>query len=201
MGARSISAFRYSFPLFALLLSGRFSVAPVAAESITQSLSPTNSSITFGVTSPSPTLQMNGKFSKFKGTWRLDPTSIKNSHIALSLDLQSAQLPPDQILQAVFLQTALSHLRSPLASFESTSFQSQGGDHYLVSGVYTWQGKPHSVEVPVQVAKLSPASSEVRLTLSGRGSDCGNSPQIQAVTGASLDQSKGWAKAILNFRR
>jgi polyisoprenoid-binding protein YceI len=158
-----------------------------------------SSSIKFGVDSPSPTLQMNGAFTSFRGKLLLDPKDVTKSKVDLSLDLRSAQLLPDQILQAVFLQTAVAHLKQPETSFVSERIEPYKGKMYLIHGIYTWQGKQKRATVPVEILQAAPHRSEVRLALSGTAKDGETPPELKQLGNFTPAGSKGWAKATFVF--
>ena len=187
--------------LWLLALSTLFVVPLAYAQTapVKLPLSKPASSIKFGVNSPSPTLQMNGSFSKFNGALLLDPKEVTRSKINLSLDLRSAQLLPDQIIQSIFLQTAIAHLKQPEATFVSERIEPTGGKKYLIHGVYTWQGKSKRTAVPVEIVAASPSRSEVRVHMSGQAKE-GETPQeLQKLGGISASGSKGWAKGTFIF--
>jgi polyisoprenoid-binding protein YceI len=175
---------------------------PKAAASlpIQQVLSRSSSSINFGVDSKAPALQMQGALKDFKGTLSLDLDQLERSFVKMTLNLQSAQLSPDQILQAVFLQTALAHVNPPSTTFESTSIAKGKGDTYLLSGMYTWMGKRKSATVPIRIMSASPTKTEIRLLLSGVLQEKEAPRELAAIAPGSAG-SKGWAKANLVFLR
>jgi hypothetical protein len=154
-----------------------------------------SSSVAFGVKSPNPALSMNGSFHDFSGTVLLDPSSVTNSQITLSLALSSAKLPPDQLLQAMFLQTLLAKLPEHHTTFTSTSLEHLQGARYMVRGTYSWFNKRRAAEVPIEIHKASPSRTEIRLLLDGSLHDSRSaSPMAQGMSG-----SHGWTKAVLVF--
>jgi polyisoprenoid-binding protein YceI len=169
-----------------------------AALPVQQVLSRPSSSITFGVDSDVPALQMKGDFSDFKGTLALDPHRLERSSVNLSLNLQSARLSPEQILQAVFLQTALTHVRPPTVAFKSSSITKSTHNTYLVTGTYTVMGRTQVATVPFQLVNLSALRTEIRLLLSGALKERDTPRELSAIAPGSAG-SKGWAKATLVF--
>jgi len=167
---------------------------------IKQLLSRRSSSIQFGVNSPSPTLQMNGAFNDFQGSLLLDPDHLERSSVQLTLDLQSAELRPDQILQMVFLQTALSQIQPSTTSFKSTSITRQQGDTYLVTGLYIWMGRSKSASVPIKLVKSNLQTTEIRLALNGTLKDKDAPKELKEVA-PDAKGSSGWAKGTLVFLR
>lgn len=171
---------------------------PAVATPITQTLSRSSSSVTFGINSPNPSLSMNGSFKDFRGTIALNPDSITDSNLELSLSLASAQLPPDQILQAVFLQTAIARFASRPSTFESSSIEHLRDKTYLINGSYTWMNKRKVVSIPVEVSKATPSLTEIRLFLDGSFTNK-NAPSEFSHLANSAQGSKGWTKAVLIF--
>jgi polyisoprenoid-binding protein YceI len=141
---------------------------------------------------------MKGAFKEFKGTLALDLNQLERSLVNVTLNLQSAQLSPDQILQAVFLQTALANVNPPTTTFKSTSITRGKGDTYLVTGTYTWMGKTKMTSVPIRIVKSSPLKTEIRLLLNGALQEKDAPQQLSAIAPGAAG-SKGWAKATLVF--
>lgn len=178
-----------------ILLAAALVPANVSATPVRQVLVRRSSSLAFGVKSPNPALSMNGKFRDFSGSVLLDPSSVTNSQITLSLSLSSAKLPPDQVLQAVFLQTVLAKLPEHQTTFTSTSLEHLEGPRYMVHGTYSWFNKQRNAAVPIEIHKASPSLTEIRLLLDGSLQDSrGTSPLAQGMSG-----SRGWTKAVLVF--
>ena len=170
------------------------------AEPVQQSLDQSRSKVFFGVNSPSPSLRMNGSFRSFTGSLDLDPRDVTQSEVEVSLDLSSATLPPDQILQNVFLQTALSRIRQKQASFRSDSILKQTDGTYLVSGTYEWLSKVKRAAFPVQLVNVSPAYTEIKLLMNGSLKPGRDSQEVTKIAPMALG-SQGWAKATLIFKR
>jgi len=168
--------------------------APVRVEQI---LSKPNSSIKFGVQSPSPTLQMNGEFTRFSGKLVLNPTNVEDSTVSLMLDLRSLQLPPDQLIQTIFAQTALAQVKQPEPIFTSDSISRISGSRYSVAGMYTWQGKKKPTQFPIEILKASQSESIIKVALNG---DTKNKDAPPELGGMEIAGSRGWAKGVLVFR-
>jgi polyisoprenoid-binding protein YceI len=144
---------------------------------------------------------MNGAFTKFGGHIVLDLEDVTRSQVSLSLDLRSAQLSPDQILQAVFLQTAVAHLRPPETSFVSKLIERKKEKTYLVHGAYQWQGKTRNTTVPVQIIQVTPSRAEVRVLMNGAAKPGESPDELRALGDISLVGTKGWAKGTFVFAR
>jgi polyisoprenoid-binding protein YceI len=138
---------------------------------------------------------MNGSFRDFSGTVLLDPSSVTNSHISLSLSLSSARLPAEQILQAVFLQTVIAKLPEHHTTFTSTALEHLQGSRYMVHGTYSWFNKQRKASVPIEIQKASPSLTEIRLLLDGSLHDGRNT----SLLAQGMDGSRGWTKAVLVF--
>jgi hypothetical protein len=152
------------------------------------------SSIKFGVSSPTPTLQMNGSLSDYAGLVVIDPQRSTLSHVKLSLDLSSAQLPPNQFMQAILLQTLLAKMQNGRTTFESSDITHLRGSQYLVSGTYTWMNSQKQAEVPIQLVQATPTKTEIRIIVDEPIKPSSKTSQFGDVSGSS-----GWAKATLIF--
>ena len=168
------------------------------ATPVTLHLSRPPSTVNFGVTSPSPALTMNGSFKDFTGELLLDPSGFEQSSIKLSLNLSSAQLPPDQVLQAILIQTTLARFRDQSGTFASTSIEPLEVGTYLVTGNTTWASKTKETSVPVEVLKLSASRSEIRFLLDGTVRPQDVRPDVAKIA-PGISGSRGWAKATLVF--
>ena len=163
-----------------------------------QILSRSASSINFGVDSAAPALQMSGKLKDFNGSVSVNPdASIKQ--VTLALNLSSAQLPPDQLLQGFFLQSVLARFRQPSTTFTSSEITRLDTHHYVAQGSYSWQNKTRLASVPFELVKSSLEGTEIRVRMKGALTDRSTPPEIEAAApGAS--NSSGWASAVLVFR-
>lgn len=142
---------------------------------------------------------MNGSFKTFGGTMLVEPEGgFERAQISLSLDVSSAQLPPDQILQAIFIQTALAHLKGRSGTFLSTSIEPASGNRYLVHGSYTWANRTRRASVPVELLHFAPSRGEIRLALDGAVEPRDVKPEVSAVA-PGIAGSEGWAKARIVF--
>jgi polyisoprenoid-binding protein YceI len=178
-----------------MLITSAVTITDCDATPVRQVLVKRSSSVAFGVKSPNPTLSMNGSFRDFSGTVLLDPSSVTNSHISLSLSLSSARLPAEQILQAVFLQTVIAKLPEHHTTFTSTALEHLQGSRYMVHGTYSWFNKQRKASVPIEIQKASPSLTEIRLLLDGSLHDGRNT----SLLAQGMDGSRGWTKAVLVF--
>ena len=184
-------------PSLALALIVLFSPSSATATPVTLTLTRPPSSVKFGVSSPSPALQMNGSLSDFNGSLVIDDQHLSLSHVRFSMNLTSAQLPPNQVLQAVMLQTLLSRLRNERTTFESSSIEHLRDSTYLVSGSYNWLNKSRQAEIPIQLVQTSPTRTEIKVTVNGPLKNPSARPSEFSGFGAVPDKSSGWAKASL----
>lgn len=194
----------FSSPLIAsfvttLIISGSCPHESIATP-INQKLARSASQITFGVDSPAPVLNMNGQVKTFAGSVTLDPRLRTLSDLKLSVQLDSAQLPPDQMLQAIFLQSVVARLRQRVATFRSSTIDRVRGDEYLAEGTYTWHNKSRRATIPFQLIRSGPATTEIRVLMRGALTDA-TTPHEPAETAPGAAQSEGWAKATLIFVR
>jgi polyisoprenoid-binding protein YceI len=182
----------------ALALTTCLTLCSAHATPVRQVLVRPSSSITFGVKSPNPSLTMNGSFREFSGAISLDTEAITESNIDLSLTLSSAQLPPEQILQAVFIQTALARFPQKSSSFRSSGIEHLKDNSYLIHGTYTWMNKRKPASVPVEIVKATPSMTEIRVLMDGSFTAQGVPGELSDVA-TSARGSRGWSKAILVF--
>jgi len=186
-----------------LAITSALSLTPARhgmATPITQKLSRGSSSIKFGVDSPAPVLQMNGNLKTFNGNVTLDPNGSTISGLTVALQLDSAQLPPDQMLQGIFLQSVIARLQQRIATFRSDSISSVTGNQYLATGSYTWHNKTRRATVPFQLIRVSPSATELRVLMRGGLTDA-TTPQELASAAPGASQSSGWAQAKLVFQK
>lgn len=167
---------------------------------ITQKLVRPSSSIKFGVESPSPALQMNGHLQTFTGSITLNQDGSAVSHLDMTVQLDSAQLAPDQMLQAIFLQSVIARFKQHVATFRSSSVEQVSGDEYRASGTYTWQNRNRPATLPFRLVRASPEHSELRILMRGALTDSTTPKEITAAAPAA-SQSSGWARATLLFSR
>lgn len=181
-----------------VMTMGAYSTAASVATPITQKLVRPSSSIKFGVDSPAPALQMNGQLQTFAGTVTLNADGSAISEIALTVQLDSAQLPPDQMLQGIFLHSVIARLRQNVATFRSSSIERTNGDEYRATGSYTWHQKSRPATIPFRLVRASPTHSELRILMKGALTDATTPKELtSAAPGAT--QSSGWARATLIF--
>lgn len=186
------------FTISAFLVGLGLFTSQSEASPIRQTLNRPSSSIRFGVQSQSPALTMNGSFKTFRGDLLLDPSHFENSLFDLSLELDSAQLPADQLLQALFIQTTLSRFRDRSGSFVSTSIEPLSKSRFIVTGECTWNSQTRSTKVPIEVIHLSPSRSEIRFLLDGAVRPQDVKPEVSKIA-PGIAGTKGWAKANLIF--
>lgn len=186
-------------PSLASAFIALFLISSATATPVTLTLVRPPSSVKFGVSSPSPALQMNGSLSDFNGSLVIDDQHLSLSHVRFSMNLTSAQLPPNQVLQAVMLQTLLSRLRNERTTFESSSIEHLRDSTYLVSGSYNWLNKSRQAEIPIQLVQTSPTRTEIKVTVNGPLKNPSARPSEFSGFGAVPDKSSGWAKASLIF--
>lgn len=168
------------------------------ATPINQKLARGSSSITFGVDSPAPVLQMNGKLKTFNGNVTLHPDNSLISDLTVAIQLDSAQLPPDQMLQGIFLQSVIARLQQRVATFRSSTINHIKGNNYVAIGSYTWQNKSRPATIPFQLIRSSPTATELRVLMRGALTDS-TTPSDLASAAPGASQSSGWARATLVF--
>ena len=168
------------------------------ATPINQKLVRPSSSIKFGVDSPAPALQMNGQLQTFSGTITLNGDGSAISDLAMTIQLDSAQLPPDQMLQGIFLHSVIARLRQNVATFRSSTIERFNGDEYRATGSYTWHHKTRSATLPFRLVRASPTHSELRILMRGALTHA-TTPKELSSAAPGAPQSSGWARATLVF--
>jgi polyisoprenoid-binding protein YceI len=169
-----------------------------SATPVRQELARESSRITFGVQSPNPTLKMNGSFRDFRGKFQLHPNNITDSTLELTLDLSSVALPPDQLVQALFVQGIISRVAPSPNTFRSSRIEHTSGNSYLLHGSYTWMNKLQKVTVPITLQEASARRTQVHLFLEGAFVGR-NIPQQYEGLAASAKGTEGWTKGVLVF--
>jgi polyisoprenoid-binding protein YceI len=169
-----------------------------AATPLRQTLSRSASHVTFGVDSQSDAIKMRGSIKEFSGTLEIDPAHIGEAQMRLSVVLSSATLPPDQIMQAVMLQTLLSRLQNKRTTFESTSVEHLQAARYLVHGKYSTGGRTRDVTLPITIAKATQQTTEIRIEAREPFEPKKAPPEVAALARGTHGTS-GWASARLVF--
>lgn len=184
--------------IIALILSAALP-SPTSAEPHTLALSRPQSSVRFGLSAPTSALHMNGSVSDFTGSLIFDDKQDSITHAQFSLDLSSAKLPPNQVLQAILLQTLLSKVQQRRTTFESSEIEHITASTYLVSGSYRWLDKTRYAKIPIQLEYASPTRAEVTIALDGPlKPPRSNSSDVKGL-GEVPANASGWARAKLTF--
>ena len=163
-----------------------------------QSLVKSSSSVKFGVDSAAPTLQMNGQLQDFSGSLSLTEDASAISELQVSVNMGSAQLPPDQILQSILLHSVIARLQQQRTTFKSSKIEHMRGNQYVATGSALWQNRPRTASVPFQIVKLSPSLTEIKV-LMRRGLGGNTPPPELLAAGPDATSSTGWARATLIF--
>lgn len=186
--------------LCAYLLLAATSLQGAAAAPHIQSLARAASSVKFGVDSAAPTLQMNGQLKDFSGTLSLTDDASAISQLQVTLNVGSAQLPPDQFLQSMLLHSVIARFPQQKTTFKSSNIEHVRGNQYVATGSAMWQNRPRAASIPFQVIKVSPAATEIKVLM--RGDLGGKTPPPELLAaGPDASHSTGWARATLIFIR
>lgn len=170
----------------------------VHAAPVHQVLSRNYSSINFGVDSKSDTLKMNGSLKDFSGDILIDPLDIESARISFSATLSSATLPPNQMMQAILLQSIIARVENKRTSFTSTSVERLSGKNYLIHGRYSWGRSFRNLSLPVELTTSSRAKTEIRINAREQFRNQ-STPSEFAALAESARGSSGWASARLVF--
>jgi polyisoprenoid-binding protein YceI len=141
---------------------------------------------------------MNGHLKDFTGTVVLNPDGSAISELNVRVHLDSAQLPPDQMLQSIFLHSVLARLNQQAATFRSTSIERIRGNEYIATGSYGWHQKNRAATIPFQLIRTSPSATELRVLMRG-GLTTATTPKELSSAAPGASQSSGWARATLVF--
>jgi polyisoprenoid-binding protein YceI len=141
---------------------------------------------------------MNGHLKTFSGTITLSADGSAISRMAMTVQLDSAQLPPDQMLQGILLHSVIARINQRVATFQSTSIESLEGNEYRARGSYSWMNKNRTAVLPFRLVRASPAQSELRILMQGALTDATTPKELSAAAPAA-SQSSGWARATLIF--
>jgi polyisoprenoid-binding protein YceI len=185
-------------PIVALVTSLMAFASSATAAPLHQTLSRAASRVTFGVDSQSEALKMNGSLKDFSGTILIDPTKINEAQMKLSAALSSATLPPDQIMQAILLQTFLARVENRRTTFESTSIEHVRGARYIVHGKYSTGDRTRPVALPIDISKVTRDSTEIRIN-AREPFDPKKAPAEIAALARGSQGTSGWAAAKLVF--
>ena len=186
--------------LCSLLLWAVASPRKASATPHVQSLVKSSSSVKFGVDSAAPTLQMNGQLQDFSGTLSLTEDGSAISQLQVTLNVGSAQLPPDQFLQSMLLHSVIARFQQQKATFKSTTIEHIRGNQYVATGSAMWQNRPRAASIPFHIIKVSPAATEIKVLM--RGGLGGKTPPPELLAaGPEATHSTGWARATLLFIR
>jgi polyisoprenoid-binding protein YceI len=165
----------------------------------TLSLSRPQSSVRFGLSAPQSALQLDGTLSDFTGSIIFDDNQDAITHARFSMNLSSAKLPPNQVLQAILLQTLLSRLRPQKTTFESSKIAHLRDSTYLVSGSYTWMDRTRHAEIPVQLVYADTTRAEIAILVDGPlKTPHSPTPEFKGL-GEIPANASGWARAKLIF--
>ena len=185
---------------FVFFVAASASPRHVAAIPHVQSLAKGSSSVKFGVDSSAPTLQMNGQLQDFSGTLSLTDDGSAISQLHVTLNMGSAQLPPDQFLQSMLLHSVIARFQQQKATFKSSSIEHIRGNEYIANGSAMWQNRPRTASVPFQLIKVSPNKTEIKVLMRGGLGGATPPPELLAA-GPGAKNSTGWARATLVFIR
>lgn len=105
-----------------------------------------------------------GRFDEWSGTVRLEPGSVPNSSVEITIRMASVQIEPERLLTHLKSDDFFGVERFPEARFESTRIAEapsprQGDETHLVSGRLTLHGQTRTITFP---ARIEVGANEVR---------------------------------------
>ena len=115
-----------------------------------------------GFTGAKVTDSHTGTFREFSGTVRLDPSSIPNSSVSVTIQMNSVQIEPERLRQRRLAADSFDVERFPTSTFESTRIVEGGeGGTHTVTGNLTLHGQTRAITFP---ATIRVTDSEVHAT-------------------------------------
>lgn len=105
-----------------------------------------------GFTGAKVTDSHSGSFEQFSGTIRLDPSSIPDSSVSITIQMNSVQIEPPRLREHLLSPDFFDVARFPTATFESTTIAAggQGGTH-TVTGNLTLHGQTRAITFPATI--------------------------------------------------
>jgi hypothetical protein len=143
---------------------------------------------------------MNGQLQDFSGTLALTEDGSAISQLNVTLNMGSAQLPPDQFFQSMLLHSVIARFQQQKATFKSSSIEHIRGNEYVANGSAIWQNRPRAASIPFQLLKVSPSKTEIKVIMRGGLGGATPPPELLAA-GPGARDSTGWARATLVFIR
>lgn len=123
-------------------------------------IDPARSSLTF--TGSKVTASHDGRFDQFSGTVRLDPDTVTDSSVSITIQMASVQIDPPRLRGHLTSPDFFDVAQFPTATFESTRIVAGGeGGTHTVTGNLTLHGQTRAVTFP---ANIEVSAGEVHAT-------------------------------------
>jgi polyisoprenoid-binding protein YceI len=121
-------------------------------------IDPARSSV--GFTGAKVTGSHDGTFPEFSGRIELDPATLENSRVSVTIQMASVRIDPDRLRNHLVSPDFFDAPRFPTSTFESTRIVrgGQGGTH-TVTGNLALHGQTHALTFP---ATIEASATEVR---------------------------------------
>lgn len=105
-----------------------------------------------GFTGAKVTASHDGRFERFSGTVRLDPSSITESSVSITIQMGSVQIEPARLRGHLMSADFFDVERFPTSTFESTNIAAGGeGGTHTVTGNLTLHGQTRAITFPATI--------------------------------------------------
>ncbi len=125
---------------------------PAPDDDARQALDIDAASSSVGFTGAKVTASHDGRFERFSGTVRLDPSSITESSVSITIQMGSVQIEPARLRGHLVSPDFFDVERFPTTTFESTSIAAGGeGGTHTVTGNLTLHGQTRAITFPATI--------------------------------------------------
>lgn len=105
-----------------------------------------------GFTGSKVTASHDGTFSTFSGTVRLDPSSLEQSSVQITIQMDSVQIEPERLRSHLLSPDLFDAPQHPTATFQSTRIAAGGeGGTHTVTGNLTLHGQTRAITFPATI--------------------------------------------------
>jgi polyisoprenoid-binding protein YceI len=128
------------------------SPTPTPADGELQHLDIDRARSSVGFTGSKVSASHDGRFDEFSGTIDLDPETLENSRVNVTIQMASVQIDPDRLRSHLTSADFFDVERYPTATFESTRIV-RGGENatHTITGNLTLHGRSRAVTFPANV--------------------------------------------------
>jgi polyisoprenoid-binding protein YceI len=146
---------------------------PSAANGERESLTIDTARSSVGFTGSKVTDSHDGTFRTFSGTMQLDPNSIENSSVSVTIQIDSVQIEPERLRTHLLSPDLFDAAQFPTATFQSTRIRAGGeGGTHTVTGNLTLHGQTRAITFPATI-EVQPNEVRARAEFSINRQDFG----------------------------